>query len=83
MQQDNNNAIPSIYQHELGRVRMIVLMELEPFSNKYAQVLVNKEQFVSVMNGVNAAFLRENGSIGIRLGNVTIKLPEDLSDVQP
>lgn len=34
----------SIYD-KLNTVRMVVLMEEEPFSNKYNQVIVDKEQY--------------------------------------
>jgi ABC-type tungstate transport system permease subunit len=66
---------------ELYTVRLIVLMEDAPQSNKYRQVILNPEQFKKVSDAVAQQFVRVEEKDTKRLTAYDIVMSDELYDL--
>lgn len=66
---------------DLYHVRMVILMESEPQSNRYNQIRFLPEQFIHVSDAIVECFERYKHEAGIPVDHTRyIKLPDDIQD---
>lgn len=72
---------------ELTENRLILLLEQEPLTNKYNQLVLNEEQFKQVSNLISSFFTKVGEqnkieTILIKLYEENIELPEGLTSCE-
>lgn len=73
--------ILSPYLNAISKVRLVLLMETSPLSNKYHQVQFTPEQFKSFTAFIQSIHPKcEHGNVVINLCDEEISLPENLED---
>lgn len=79
---ENNQLIPSDIS-SLYVSRMIVLIESGPQTNKYRQVQLTKDQFITLSDIIYRSLggdPERNTMVQMPIGDVVIKLPDTLQD---
>lgn len=76
--------------NEVYKIRMIVLLETNPQSNKYHQIMLDKKQFGSVSKVIADSFPKEEGhkcdnphcaGVEIKYSDKEVVLPDNIQDI--
>lgn len=70
---------------ELYTVRLVLLLEKQPLSNNYRQILLNPKQFKHISDAIYSAHhgISNTGlPINMEVDDIVIKLPENISSIK-
>lgn len=76
-------SVESPYTKEFAVLRIVVLIEDAPFSNKYHQVALTMQQLNSIMNTMYAILPTNGQNMRFKMLNTEIKLPDETQSFTP
>lgn len=65
----------SPYQDKIDIIRLVLLVEIEPLSNRYEQIALTEQQYLKVLDLLES-FYGENDDINLQTNDGIIVLPE-------
>lgn len=78
--EQKKEPIPSDFMKQFNSIRLLILMESAPLSNKYRQVLLDWDQFKAISDKIASLFPGNcncpNKCVNLKVGDDDIKLPD-------